>query len=105
MTRIAKTYITLIDGTEYCFPNPEDAKYPEIWEVAVTARRLNEKGEVGKFHSAHPSVVHVTRKILLDHGIIPTNPTEHGEGIVERPKSPEEFLLDLLESVGVFPQE
>lgn len=105
MSRTTKTYITLTDGRQYSFPTEEGDVLPEIWEVQINITRLDERGNKVSYGSVPLETVHVDRQLLFKHGVITLNRLEAQAGKEPQPKSVEDLLLELLESLGVYPQE
>ena len=86
--------LTLLDKTEVTLPNAEGKQY---WELCLAARPLSEDGaSIGGSYKI--CTTHVSRDSLAEIGHLLT---DNSCKTVTPTKTPEDLLIEILESLGV----
>ena len=88
----------------YRFPPEEGVVNPQLWETRIQIRCLGTFGMGSPSWSSAESI-HLERSTLERVGLLPKPRDEQILQVNVKKKTPEDLLLELLETVGVYPTE
>lgn len=104
--RVQKTYITDIDGVTHTYPLEEGEKNPELLEIQISSSPVDQGGRSptsGAYGPTKYTPIHITKELAKKHGFflnMQERETHTGEI-----NDTESLLLELLESVGIVPND
>lgn len=98
------TQITTHDTKKtYVFPPKEGEKNPQLWEVQLKIGHVNNCGSTPYNPSGEISIF-VERATLANANVLPML-KEEPEDTPVKARTPEDLILELLEMLGVYPQD
>ncbi len=98
MTVETKNTVVLYGGRRVELPTKE-----QIWEVTLSIRCLDGGGQAN-FSGFTSHTIHLPRATLEAHGLLPRK-KEPTQPIPDPAPTVEDLILDLLECVGVYPEQ
>ncbi|MCG7853116.1 MAG: hypothetical protein MIO92_11405 [Methanosarcinaceae archaeon] len=97
------TQITTHDTKKtYVFPPEEGENNPQLWEVELKIRHVNSYGNTPYEPSGEISIF-VERATLANANMLPILKEEPKDTPVKA-RTPEDLILELLEIIGIYPQ-
>ena len=75
----------------------------DLWEVEIKIAEVDWLGRTDRYPQATKKI-YLERETLESHGLTEAVKNEEGK-VVEPPKTPEDLILELLETVGIYPTE
>lgn len=88
----------------YHFSADGKAKNPQLWEVKLQIGTVGSQGHT-KYGLSGNDSIYLERQTLEDAGLIPLDPSKTIKDTGAEVRTPEDLILELLEIVGVYPQE